>query len=99
MLELIRADGSAEDKSEIEEDMKQVDSMNKSAGLEVIYFLTELRGRADNLVIVFLSRSLSASLLPSWGRKCSTDTIKNVLKRDIVKYRSISLTSVLNQLY
>lgn len=36
MLELIIADGSAEDKSEIEEDMEQVDSMNthKSAGLE-----------------------------------------------------------------
>lgn len=34
MLELIRADGSAEDKSEIEEDMEQVDSMNKSAGIE-----------------------------------------------------------------
>lgn len=36
MLELIRADGSAEDKSEIEEDMEQVDSRNthKSAGLE-----------------------------------------------------------------
>lgn len=36
MVELIRADGSAEDKSEIEEDMEQVDSMNthKSAGLE-----------------------------------------------------------------
>lgn len=34
MLELIRADGSAEDKSEIEEDMEQVDNMNKSAGME-----------------------------------------------------------------